>query len=142
MHSPGPGRLASREEELPALIALADLRRRQGDLETARELLEDAREPAERGPYPLFHADVLNVLARVERDVGRREAAIAAARAAYRQAWCDGPPFAYHWGLEVARMHLADLGAPEPDDLPPFVETAHAPMPVVAIDHRNDPRGF
>ena len=74
--------------------------------------------------------------------MGRREAAIAAARAAYRQAWCDGPPFAYHWGLEVARMHLADLGAPEPDDLPPFVETAHAPMPVVATDHRNDPRGF
>jgi hypothetical protein len=98
---------------------LAELRRRQGDLEAARELLEDAREPAERGPYPLFHADALNALARVERDAGRRDAAIAAATAAYRQAWCDGPPFAYHRALEMARMHLADLGAPEPGDMPP-----------------------
>jgi tetratricopeptide (TPR) repeat protein len=123
------------EEELPALIALAELRRRrQGDLDAARELLEDAWEPAERGPYPLFHADALNVLARVERDAGRRDAAIAAASAAYRQAWCDGPPFAYHWGLEVARMHLANLGAPEPGDLPRFDEAAHAPMSIVAID--------
>ncbi len=46
------------EEELPALVALADLRRRQGDLKVARDLLDDVWEPAERGPYPLIHADV------------------------------------------------------------------------------------
>ena len=35
------------EEELPALIGLAELRRRQGDLKAARELLEDVWEPCE-----------------------------------------------------------------------------------------------
>ena len=45
------------EEELPALIALAELRRRQSDSGAAREFLDDVWESAERGPYPLFHAD-------------------------------------------------------------------------------------
>jgi hypothetical protein len=45
------------EEELPALIGLAELRRRKGDLKVARELLADVWEPAERGPYRLFHSD-------------------------------------------------------------------------------------
>ena len=45
------------EEELPALVALAELRRRQGDPKAARDLLDDVWEPAERGPYPLIHAD-------------------------------------------------------------------------------------
>ena len=122
------------EEELPALIALAELRRRQGDLEAARELLDDAWEPAERGPYPLLHADALNVLAQIERDAGNTVAAIQAATNAYRKAWCDGPPFAYHWGLEAARAHLKALSAPEPSDLPPYDETKHEPMPDVEID--------
>jgi hypothetical protein len=99
------------EGELPALVALAELRRRQalsvgarqGNPAAARDLLDDVWEPAERGPYPLFHADALVVLAQVERDAGNREAAIAVATRAYRLAWCDGPPFAYHWGLEAAR---------------------------------------
>ncbi len=58
------------EEELPALVALAELRRRQGDEKAAREFLDDIWEFAERGPYPLFHADALNVLAQIERDAG------------------------------------------------------------------------
>ena len=48
------------EEELPALVALAELRRRQGDAKAARELLDDAWELAERGPYKLIHADAFN----------------------------------------------------------------------------------
>ena len=56
------------DEELPALVALAELRRRQGDAKAARELLDDVWEAAERGPYPLFHADAFNVLTQVERD--------------------------------------------------------------------------
>jgi hypothetical protein len=127
------------EEELPALIALAELRRRQGDATAARELLDDVWEAAERGPYPLFHADALNVLAQIERDAGNIKAAIEAATLAYRKAWCDGPPFAYHWGLEAARKHLRELHAPEPTDLPPYDESKHEPMPEVEIDPPDAP---
>lgn len=121
------------EEELPALVALAELGRRQRDLKAARELLDDVWEPAERGPYPLFHADAFNVLAQIERDEGNNEAATEAATKAYRLAWCDGPPFAYHWGLEKAKQHLKELGAPEPE-MPPFDESKFEPMPEVEID--------
>jgi tetratricopeptide (TPR) repeat protein len=121
------------EEELPALVALAELRGRQGDLKAARELLDDVWEAAERGPYPLFHADACNVLAQVERDAGNEKAAVEAARRAYELAWCDGPPFAYHWGLEKARRHLVELGAEEPV-MPAFDESKFEPMPEVEID--------
>ena len=121
------------EEELPTLVALADLRRRQGQPGQVRELLEEVWEPAKRGPYPLFHADALNILAQLERDAGNEEAAIEAATAAFRQAWCDGPPFAYHWGLEKAWQHLAALAAPEPA-LPPFDESKFEPVPQVEIN--------
>jgi tetratricopeptide (TPR) repeat protein len=127
------------EEEIQALIALAELRRRQGDSEAAREFLDDVREAAERGPYPLFHVDALNVLAQIERDTGNTAKAIEAATRAYRKAWCDGPPFAYHWGLEAARAHLNALGAQEPSDLPPYDESQHEPMPDVEIDPPDAP---
>jgi tetratricopeptide (TPR) repeat protein len=122
------------EEELQALIGLAELRRRQGDPRASRELLDDAEEPAVRGPYRLLHADALNVLARIERDAGDHLGAIAAATSAYRLAWCNGPPYAYHWGLEEARGQLTDLLAPVPDDLRPFDEGNHQPIPEVEID--------
>jgi tetratricopeptide (TPR) repeat protein len=121
------------EEELPALTALAELRRRQGDAVAARELLDDVWEYAERGPYPLFHADALNVLAQIERDAGNTAAAVEAATKAYRLAWCDGPPYAYHWGLIKAQKHLEELGAPLPE-MPPFDESKFEPMPEVEID--------
>ncbi|HYG79623.1 MAG TPA: hypothetical protein VD861_04510, partial [Pyrinomonadaceae bacterium] len=125
------------EEELPALVALAELRRRQGDAKVARELLDDVWEAAERGPYPLFHADAYNVLAQVERDEGDEAKAVEATTKAYRLAWCDGPPFAYHWGLEKARVHLRELGAEEPV-LPAFDEGKFEPMPVVEIDPEDE----
>ena len=78
------------EEELPALVALAELRRRQADFKAARELLDDVWEPAERGPYPLEHADAFNVLTQIERDEGNTQAAIDAATQAYRHAWRAG----------------------------------------------------
>jgi tetratricopeptide (TPR) repeat protein len=121
------------EEELPALVALAELRRRQGDLKAAREFLDDVWDAAERGPYPLIHADACNVLSQIERDAGLQAAAVEAATRAYRLAWCDGPPFAYHWGLEKARKHLQELGASEPQ-MPPFDESKFEPMPEVEID--------
>jgi tetratricopeptide (TPR) repeat protein len=122
------------EAELPALAGLAELRRKRGDLKAARELLDDIWELAERGPYPLLHADALNVLAQIERDAGNRDAAVEAATKAYRLAWCDGPPFAYHWGLESSRAHLKALGAPEPTDLSPYDESKYDPMPEIEIN--------
>ncbi|HEX2077938.1 MAG TPA: DUF4062 domain-containing protein [Longimicrobium sp.] len=121
------------EEELPTLIALAESHRQQGEAAHARELLDDVWDSAERGPYPLFHTDALNLLAQIERDAGNRDAAVEAATKAYRLAWCDGPPFAYHWGLEKAKAHLAALGAPEPE-MPPFDASQHEPMPEVEIN--------
>jgi tetratricopeptide (TPR) repeat protein len=125
------------EEELAALVALAELRRRQGDHKAARELLDDGWEAAERGPYPLIHTDAFNVLAQIERDEGNNAAAIEAATKAYRLAWCDGPPFAYHWGLEKATQHLKELGAPEPE-MPRFDETKFEPMPEVEINPHDE----
>lgn len=121
------------EEELPALVDLAELRRQEGKPHEARELLDDVWDCAERGPYPLFHADAFNVLVQIERDAGNLDKAIEAATDAYRLAWCDGPPFAYHWGLIAAKKHLHELGAPEPE-MPPFDESKFEPMPEVEID--------
>jgi tetratricopeptide (TPR) repeat protein len=121
------------EEELPTLIALAELHRQQRAAAQACAMLSDIWDAAERGPYPLFHADALNVLAQIEWDAGNRDAAVETATKAYRLAWCDGPPFAYHWGLEKAKAHLAALGAPEPE-MPPFDESQHEPMPEVEIN--------
>ena len=73
------------------------------------------------------------MLAQIERDAGHTDAATAAATEAYRQAWCDGPPYAYHWGLEKAKAHLAALHAPEPE-MPPFEASQHEPMPEVEIN--------
>jgi tetratricopeptide (TPR) repeat protein len=125
------------EEELPALVALAELRRRQKDLKAARELLDDVQEPAEHGPYPLFHADAFNVLAQIERDAGNNVAAVDAATKAYRLAWCDGEPYAYHWGLVAARKHLKELGAPELS-MPPFDESKYEPMPEVEVNPKDE----
>lgn len=58
---------------------------------------------------------------------------VKAAERAYRLAWCDEPPSAYHWGLERAKSLLKELGAGEPV-LPPFDESKFEPMPEVEID--------
>jgi tetratricopeptide (TPR) repeat protein len=115
-----------REEELPALVALAELQLRQGNFNAAREFLDDVWEAAEQGPYILIHADACNALAQIERESGNIAAAVEAASRAYELAWCDGPPFAYHWGVITAQRHLRDLGAPEPQ-LPPFDEARFEP---------------
>ncbi|HEX7314207.1 MAG TPA: DUF4062 domain-containing protein [Pyrinomonadaceae bacterium] len=121
------------EEEIDSLIALAELRRKQQELQVASDILDAVWEPVKRGPYRLFHADACNVLSRIEHDAGNQAAAIKAARKAYRLAWCDGPPFAYHWGLERARGLLKALGAGEPL-MPAFDESKFEPMPEVEID--------
>ncbi|MDP7250062.1 MAG: tetratricopeptide repeat protein [Planctomycetota bacterium] len=125
------------QEELPALAGLAELRRRNQQFTASRDLLDQVWDLAERGPFPLEHADALNVLAQIERDQGNHEAAIAAAEKACRLAWCDGPPYAYAYALTNAREHLQALNAPEPD-LPPFDESKFEPMPDVDINPKDE----
>jgi tetratricopeptide (TPR) repeat protein len=105
------------EEELPAIVGLAELRRRQKLLRSANELLSDAWQPAENGPFLLSLVDAYNVLAQIKVDEGDLDLSLEAATKAFRLAWCDGPPFIYHHGLETARKHLSALGAPLPFDL-------------------------
>lgn len=101
------------ELEVRSLIALAEANFRLGRLETAREVLEGVWESVERGPLRLLHADARNVEAAIEIRAGNKSAAATAAKQAFELAWCDGPPFAYHWGLLRARGHLVALGLSE-----------------------------
>jgi tetratricopeptide (TPR) repeat protein len=121
------------EEELSALTALAALHCRLSDADRAREHLDAVWGTAERGPYSLLHADARNVLAQIEIDDGNRDAAAAAATAAFRLAWCDGPPFAYHWALGTACAHLGALGVPEPE-MPPYDASQHEPIEEIPIE--------
>lgn len=131
------------EEEIPVQIALGEWHRLSREFDEARELLNQIWDAAERGPYPLFHADGLNVLAQIERDHGNRDAAIAAATKAYALAWCDGISadgkvcYAYHYGLTNARKHLQELGAPEPQ-LRPFDASKFEPMPEVELNPKDE----
>jgi tetratricopeptide (TPR) repeat protein len=119
--------------ELPALIAIAELAQRRDELAGAKACLDEVWDAAERGPYPLQLADAYNLLA----DIARAEGDNKAATKAYRAAWCDGPPWAYHWGLEKAKAHLRNLGAPEPK-MPPFEESRYEPMPEVEINPKDE----
>jgi tetratricopeptide (TPR) repeat protein len=125
------------ELELSSLNAIAELELKQGHLTEARARLDDIWEAAERGPYPIQQADAYNVLAAIELAASNAPAAIDAATKAYKAAWCDGPPYAYHWGLEKAKAHLAALGAPEPD-MPPFDESKFEPLPEVELNPKDE----
>ncbi len=123
------------ELEIVALTQLAEWHLRGHRLPEARDHARDAVELAERAELRLRWADALNVLSRVERATGDTEAAAQAAREAYLQAWCDGPPFSYAAGLDEARANLNAVGAPEPDGLDgfepgePFPEVLIKPTP-------------
>ena len=133
------------EFELPALIAIAALEIQQGNPAGAKARLDDVWDAAARGPYPRYQADAYNVLADLERAAGNPQAAMEAASKAYQAAWCDGPPYAYHWGLETARAHLTALDAPEPE-MPTFDASAFELLPEVEIkpkdSHWVDPAAF
>jgi tetratricopeptide (TPR) repeat protein len=122
--------------ELPALIAVAELELRRSRTAEAKARLDEVWEAAERGPYPCDQADAFNVLTAIALAEEDRKAAIVAAANAYKAAWCDGPPYAYYWGLEKAKAHLAALGAPEPE-MPPFDESKFEPLPEVEINPRD-----
>ena len=124
-------------EEIQSLIGLAELNWRRNSSDAGRALLEDVMELAASGPDRLSHADACLLRARIERDESNSAAAIEAATKAYQLAWCDGPPFAYHWGLEKAKKHLKELGAHEPD-MPPFDGSKFEPMPEVEINPKDE----
>ena len=114
------------EREMKLLISLASASFQQGQLQAALECLEEIWEPVERGPFVLLHADACNLLAAVKAE-SDKEAAVAAAETAYRLAWCDGPPFAYYWGLEKAKELLRSFGQKEPA-MPAFDQDEHPPI--------------
>jgi len=86
-----------------------------GGHDRSRGLLDELADPAAQGPFRLIQADAANTLAALELDCGNHGAALAAAQDAYRLAWCDGPPYAYHWGLQRAGQLLQELGATPPE---------------------------
>ena len=94
-------------------VALARLGHRD---EAARIARLPAREPEHLGMALLHMA------------LGSREEAVQHALAAYRKAWCDGPPYARHWSLCRSRETLAALGEPEPT-LPEFDARRFGPHP-------------
>jgi tetratricopeptide (TPR) repeat protein len=125
------------EFELPALIAIAGLELQRGRLAEAKARLDEVWEAAEHGPYPQYQADAYSVLVAIAMAEGDKPTAIAAATKAFKTAWCDGPPYAYHWGLERAKAHLITLGTLEPD-MPAFDESKFSPLPEVEINPKDE----
>jgi tetratricopeptide (TPR) repeat protein len=123
------------EEELPALIAIAELNRSCGQYDSSREVLDRIWMPALLGPYPLWHADAFNILAQLERDQGHISAASEAAVAAYNLAWCDGPPYVYYSAFRQSLRHLNELSVPEPYLLQ---QSAWPSLPDVDLDPDDD----
>ena len=119
--------------ELPILVAIGELELKQSRPQAAAALLDEAWEGIERGPYPIVGADAYLVLAEAQLAMGNTPGSIQAANDAFAAAWCDGPPFAYAFGLAQARAHLARLGAQEPN-LPPFDADRFGPWPDVEIN--------
>ncbi len=111
------------QAEVVALTELAGWHLDGGRIAQAREHVRDAIELADRAELRLCWADSLNTLCRIEFAAGDRAAAVAAARAAHQQAWCDGPPFSYAQALVDARTNLVMLDEPEPIELPHHVPT-------------------
>jgi len=81
---------------------------------------------AERGPYPLLHADARNVLAEIDIHEGTTTPQSPLQRPPTTSPGAT-PAFAYHYGLTTARGHLRDLGAPEPE-MPPYETSKHEPI--------------
>ncbi|HEY7021026.1 MAG TPA: DUF4062 domain-containing protein [Ktedonobacterales bacterium] len=130
----------------------------RGDLRAAQAAWQEAHAIAEREGLPLgpFLADLARLQA-AQRDAGHAKAlltealtlgghgvALAAVEVysalgetteakqhidvAYRQAWADGPPYAFVYELGRIRTALQTLGLPEPQ-LPPFDPSRVPPVP-------------
>jgi len=110
--------------EVRALVAMAALIWQQRETAPAKNWATQALHLAQSGGYRLELVDTYNLLAEIE-DFSRNLTAAAVSSAkAYELAWCDGPPFAYRWGLARAKKHLLALKIPVPD-LPLNREVQH-----------------
>ena len=97
-------------EVLPA--ARAALLARLGRREEAGAVAEDVIARLERvHPAQRPHGDLADALAAL----GRSDEAAVHALQAYRLAWADGPPYAFHWDLRDARERLERLGVAIPE---------------------------
>lgn len=115
-------------------ILLARAKFKLDDHTSARQLLSDCFEIIDRSASPIHRADAYNLLAEIELAAGDNPAATLAAINAYKAAWCDGPPYAYHRGLTKAAKILNSLGEALPANLSPFDESHHKPLPIVELD--------
>lgn len=91
------------EQQLSKLNSLAELHLLEGNYGEARQLLDKVFLHFD---YRLIQADAFLILANIEEGEGNREAAISAAKNAYRKALCDGPTYVYHRALEEAKNFL------------------------------------
>ncbi len=123
--------------ELRASINLAQLDLERELPTQARRRIDDIWEAANLGPFRLEQADAYNVLFAIEMKMGNRQAAIDAARKAYERSWCDGPPYAYHWGLKTAKANLDSVGEPYPA-MPAFDPSAQKPWSEVDINPHDE----
>jgi len=118
------------EEELPALRSLALLEYKRGNYDKAREHLADSWSLSKRGDFRLYHADSLNILARVEFSSGQPEKGAAAAMKAFEMSICDGLPFSYQRGLDDASQILNEFGILTP----PVKSCAFESVPIIDIE--------
>jgi len=125
------------EEVLPALRVFAEMERRKGNCDKARDYLKQTWTLAQRGPFPLYDSDSYNTLAAIELSEGNKDQAIEAATKAYSLAWCDGPPYAYQRGLDDASGIFMQLDQPLPE-LPALDESKFAPIPDVELNPNDE----
>jgi len=104
----------------PYLADLARLHAAQQDGEQAKALLAEALARGGRN-VALAAVEVYTAL-------GEPPEAKRYVDAAYREAWADGPPYAFYHELQRIRDALETLGMPEPQ-LPPFDPARIPPLP-------------
>ena len=97
------------EERLACHLGLARAAGLDGRLEEERRILGELAADAEKNELRLLEADALNAMALCCWRAGEADAAKSSALKAYDRSWCDGPPFAYSWGLRIAQRLLERL---------------------------------
>lgn len=121
------------QEELAVSVRLAEVFHRQGRWDAALEIIDEIEFLAEQGPYPLRHSDALLIRSSAFMAKGNLREATVWAALAFKKAWCDGPPYAYHSGLTKARTLLEKLASPLPP-LPPFDTAWLRELPMVELN--------
>jgi hypothetical protein len=122
----------AQRQGVPLGLSLADLARLHSALQTAQH---DAAQRAE-GQAKALLTEALALggrgvaLAAVEvyTALGELTEAKQFVDTAYREAWADGPPYAFYHELQRIRAALQTLGLPEPQ-LPPFDPSRIPPLP-------------